>query len=135
MNTAHVNPYLAAMDARQADGLAEHLSDEVVLLSPFVAEPFVGKDAVVNVLRLLLTNVDEFATTAVISGDQRAAVILRIRVGDVEVTGVDDMSINEEGLITRMSVQWRPLANIVAIQQKLAPVIGVAPLQLVPVSE
>ncbi len=89
----------------------------------------------VNVLRLLLTNVDEFATTAVISGGQRAAVMLRIRVGDVEVTGVDDMSINEEGLITRISVQWRPLANIVAMQQKLAPVIGVAPLQLVPVSE
>lgn len=131
MDMDHVRPFLEAMDARRADGLDAHLGADVVLHSPFVTEPFVGKAAVLGVLRTLLSAVDEFATTAVIAEGSRAAVVLRVRVGDVEVTGVDDMSVDTEGLIVRMAVQWRPLANVVAIQRRLAPLIGVAPLQLV----
>jgi hypothetical protein len=80
---------------------------------------------------VLLSAVDEFETTAVITGEKRAVVMLRIRVGDAEVTGVDDLEIDNDGLITSMSVQWRPLDQIVAIQQKLAPLVGVPALQLV----
>jgi hypothetical protein len=49
------------------------------------------------------------------------------------VTGVDDMTVDDDGLITSMSVQWSPLEQIVAIQQKLAPLIGVPALKLVEV--
>ncbi len=56
------------------DERGEHLSDNIVLLSPFVADPFVGRDAVVKVLAVLHSGVDSFATE-----DKRAAVMLRIR--------------------------------------------------------
>lgn len=131
MDLNHVQPFLDGMDARRPDDLGQHLSDDVILYSPFVPEPFIGRDAVVKVLSVLLSAVDEFTTTAVIAGDTRAAVMLRIRAGESEVTGVDDMSIGDDGRIRSMSVQWRPLASVVAIQQKLAPLIGVAALKLV----
>jgi hypothetical protein len=131
MNMNHVTPFLDGMHARDATSLGEHLSHDIVLNSPFVATPFVGKDAVVGVLRVLLSGVDEFATTAIIAGEHRAAIVLRIRVGDAEVSGVDDMTVGDDGLITSMTVQWRPLEQIVAIQQKLAPLIGVPALKLV----
>ena len=133
MNMNHLTPFLDGMHARDATGLAEHLSDDIVLNSPFVAAPFVGREAVMGMLRVLLSGVDEFASTAVIAGEKRAAIVLRIRAGDAEVTGVDDMTIDDDGLIASMSVQWRPLEQIVALQQKLAPLIGAPALKLVEV--
>ena len=131
MNMNHVQPFLDAMDSKQFDALEQHLSPEVTLRSPFVADAFVGREPVVKVLRVLLSAVDEFKTTAVIADASRAAVVLRIRAGETEVTGVDDMTIEADGLIDSMSVQWRPLAAVVAIQQRLAPLIGVPALELV----
>lgn len=131
MNMEHVTPYLEGMDARKPELLGDHMSEDIVLKSPFLATPLVGKTAALGVLGALLSAVDEFETTAVITGDKRAAVMLRIRLGDAEVTGVDDMEIGDDGLITSMTVQWRPLDQIVAIQQKLAPLFGVPALQLV----
>lgn len=131
MNMDHVTPYLAAMDARKPELLGDHLSEHVVLKSPFLAAPFLGKMAALEVLSVLLSAVDEFETTAVIVGDNRAAVMLRIRLGEAEVTGIDDMEIGDDGRITSMTVHWRPLDQIVAIQQKLAPLVGVPALQLV----
>ncbi|RTE88362.1 hypothetical protein D6B98_36105 [Bradyrhizobium sp. LVM 105] len=57
--------------------------------------------------------------------------MLRIRAGDAEVTGVDDLSVDTDGRIARMSIQWRPLEKFVAIQQRLAPLIGAPKLRLV----
>ena len=57
--------------------------------------------------------------------------MFRIGAGDVEVTGVDDMEVDEDGRISGMSVQWRPLANVVAIQQRLAPLLSVPAFELV----
>lgn len=131
MNMIHLQPFLDAMHAKDAARLGEHLSADVVLNSPFVTAPFAGRDAVVGVLTVLLSGVDDFTTTAIIADTSRAAIILRIRAGDTEVTGVDDLTINAAGLIDSMSVQWRPLEAIVAMQRKLAPLIGIPALELV----
>jgi hypothetical protein len=45
---------------------------------------------------------------------------------------MDHMHLNEEGLVDSMTVSWRPLPAIVAVQQKLAPKLGGTPMQLVP---
>lgn len=127
----HVSPFLGGMHNRNPDVLAEHLAEQVVLESPIFTEPFVGKDAAMAVLRVLLAAVDEFETTAIIPGESRAAIMLRIKAGDAEVTGVDDLTVDSDGRIAKMSIHWRPLEKIVAIQQRLAPLIGAPKLSLV----
>ena len=131
MNMVHVQPFLDAMHAKSVDKLAEHLSVDVAIYSPFVTQPFTGKDTVVGVLRALLSGVDEFEATGIIADEQRAAVLLRIRAGSTEATGVDVVTVDADGLINSMSIQWRPLEALVAIQQRLAPLIGVPVLELV----
>ena len=131
MDMRHVRPFIDGMDAGRTEGIGGHLSDDVVLHSPLVRDPFVGRDAVVRVLGVLRAAVDEVVTTAVIAGEDRVAIALRIRAGGTEVTGVNDVSVGADGRIVRMSAQWRPLADVVAIQQRLAPLIGVPALELV----
>lgn len=131
MNMEHVQPFLDAMDAKRIDALGPNLSEGVVLSSPFVTEAFVGRDAVPAVLKVLLSAVDSFETTGVIAEERRAAVTLRIRADETEVTGVDVMTIDADGLVDSMTIQWRPLASVVAMQQKLAPLIGIPALEFV----
>jgi len=41
------------------------------------------------------------------------------------------MHLNEAGLVDSMRVAWRPLASVVAVQQKLAPKLGGQAMKLV----
>ena len=134
MNMIHLQPFLEAMDANRPDDLSQHLSGDVVIKSPFVSEAFVGREAVTNVLRALLFGIDQFETTGLVADGDRAAVFLRIQAGDTEVTGVDDLTVDTGGFIKSMSVQWRPLAAVVAMQGKLAPYFGIPALKLVEAS-
>ena len=131
MDMKHIQPFLDALDGRVLDQLGEHFSDDVVLKNPFMPDPFTGRDKVVGMLKVLRSAIDTFETTDIIADDRRAAVIVRIRAGEAEVTGVDVMTVDEDGLIDSMTIQFRPLAAVVAIQQKLAPLIGIPALELV----
>ena len=131
MDMKHVQPFLDAMDGKLLDQLGNHLSDDVVLRSPFMSDPFTGRDKVAGMLKVLRSAIDTFETTDIIAEERRAAVMVRIRAGETEVTGVDVMTVDEDGLIDGMSIQFAPLAAVVAIQQKLAPLIGIPALELV----
>ena len=131
MKTEHMLPFLDAMQKGDKEGLEAHLAEDVVIRSPIVVEPFEGRKTGVAVLGALLSVITEFKVTDTIIGDSHAAVILAITVGDVKAQGVDYLHVNDDGLIDSMTIQWRPLPAIVSIQQKLAPVIGIPPLQLV----
>ena len=131
MMMEHVSPFLDGMRTRNPDALSEHLAEHVVLESPIFTEPFIGKEAALGVLKVLLSAIDEFEAMDIIAGENRAAIMLRIRAGGVEVTGADDLTIDRDGRIAKMSIQWRPLEKIVAIQQRLAPLIGAPKLGLV----
>jgi hypothetical protein len=131
MDMTHLKPFLDAMHDGNGDGLAKHMTDDVTLRSPIIAEPFEGKKKVLAVLSLLLDAADSFEVTGMLEGDRNTAVFVTIRAGDTVVQGVDDMHVDEHGLVSSMTIQWRPLASIVAMQQLLAPKIGVPVLELV----
>jgi hypothetical protein len=71
MDMTHVQPFLDEINAGRVDRLGEHLSEHVVVFSSMVSDPFVGRDAVVKLLGVLHSALDEFVTTAVIAGDTR----------------------------------------------------------------
>ncbi len=130
MDMTHLQPFLDAMHAGDPDALAPHVSDAVVLRSPILTEPFEGRDAVQRLLALLLRATDSFEVTDMVTTDMRALVFVTIRAGDVTVEGIDDMRVDADGLVSSMTIQWRPLPAIVAMQQRIAPLAGLPVLQL-----
>ena len=131
MSLEHLKPFLEAMGQGDTDSLAAHLAEDVFLRSPIVVKQFEGKGQVLEVLKALLSIIDRFEVTDTLIGDTHVAAVLKIKVGDIEVEGVDYIAIDKDGLIKSMVIQWRPLPLVVAIQQKLAPVIGIPALKLV----
>ena len=130
MNITHLQPFLDATHRRDTGGTAEHISDEVVLRSPTLPGPLQGKTAVGDLLRALLTIAVSFEVTGMLTGDDRAAVFLTVRSGDISVDGIDDMRVDATGRVSSMTIQWRPLPAIVTMQGRLAPLIGAPGLAL-----
>jgi hypothetical protein len=125
---------LDALHNHDAIRAADHLADDIVLKSPIFAAPFIGRDQATAVITHLLNAVDDFHTADIIGERPTFAVLLKLRVGETEVEGVDIVHVNDVGEIDAMTVQWRPLPAIVAVQNRLAPAVGVPVLTLTEVS-
>ncbi|MDI4234149.1 nuclear transport factor 2 family protein [Bradyrhizobium sp. Arg237L] len=116
-------------------GAAVHLADSIELLSPIVPTPFQGKECVADVLTKLLDTVDAFEPQLLLHNGADVVVVLTIRFGDHVIDAFDHIHLNKDGLIERMTVAWRPLPAVVAVQQRLVPKLGGKAMQLVPVDE
>ncbi|WP_142393474.1 nuclear transport factor 2 family protein [Mycobacterium sp. 4858] len=137
MLTSDIPPYLKsfleAMHARDATGAARHLAENVTLKSPIVVEPFVGRDQAAGILTYLLDIIDEFTVVDFLSSNEHFAAVFNIRAGSTNIEGMDYIHLDDAGKVDSMTISWRPLPAVVAVQNRLAPAIGVPPLALVPV--
>lgn len=133
ISTDHLDAYLEAMARRDVAATKVHMAENVVIHSPIVPAPFHGRDAVASVLEALLSTIDAFEPKHLLRDGADFVVVFTIRFGEHVIDGMDHMHLNDEGLVDSMTVAWRPLPAIVAVQQKLAPKLGGSPMQLIPV--
>jgi hypothetical protein len=103
-----------------------------VLLSPVFPEPFEGKETVVKVLSGLLETINSIRINLMLASNHDVAVSFTIECDGITVIGNEFIRLDENGLIERFEVAWRPLASAVLIQEKLANKLGGQPMRLVP---
>lgn len=127
---AGLSAFLAALQTRDATSATAQLAEYVIFENPFDVEPFVGREQVAKVVSQILDAIDEFTVTEIISGDGYFAVVTNIKTGTTEIDGVDLIGINAEGRVASLSIHLRPLRAIVALQNRLAPAIGMPMLTL-----
>ncbi len=131
ISTDHLDAYLKAMGERDVTAAKIHMADDVVIYSPLVPAPFKGKDQVADVLAALLGTVDAFEPKMLLRDNADFVAVFTIKLGDHVIDGMDHMHINDAGLVDSMTVAWRPLPSVVAVQQKLAPKLGGNAMKLV----
>jgi len=124
--------FLDAMHNKDLDQLKADLAEDATLRSPIVPEPFVGKVKCFEVLGYLLRVVDDFTVREILPGHKLFAVFLEIRLDDIRIDAVDMMGLNEKELINEMMIMWRPLPAVVAVQNRIAPLLGLPAISLVP---
>lgn len=131
ISTVHLDAYLKAMGERDVATAEIHMADDVIIYSPIVPAPFKGKEQVAGVLAALLSIVDAFEPKMLLRDNSDFVAVFTIKFGDHTIDGMDHMHINEVGLVDSMTVAWRPLPSVVAVQQKLAPKLGGRAMKLV----
>jgi hypothetical protein len=99
MNLTHIHAFTAAMQRKDLDAMLIHMSDDVRLLTPLVSEPFQGKASIRPVVEALLAVVDSFEFLELMEGPQHVSEFFKVTV--------------------EMTVLWRPLPAIVAVQNQL----------------
>lgn len=124
MDLTHLQAFTAAMQRKDLEAMLTHMADDIILKTPLAAEPFEGKAAIRPVVEALLGVVDTFDFRETMQGPRHVSQYFGVTVGSNELDGMDYWLINEAGLIQEMTVLWRPLPAIVAVQNKLAAAGG-----------
>jgi hypothetical protein len=74
--------------------------------------------------RCIVSTVDAFEPKLLLRDGADFVAVFTIRFGDHVIDGMDHMHLNDAGLVDSMTVAWRPLPAVVAVQQKLALKLG-----------
>lgn len=124
MDLTHLKAFTAAMQRKDLEAMLTHMADDVTLKTPLHIESFKGKAAIRPVVEALLTVVDKFHFKEMMHGPEHVSQYFGVTVGSDELDGMDYWRLNEAGLIQEMTVLWRPLPAVVAVQNKLAHAAG-----------
>ena len=106
---------------RNAAALDDLLAEDVIFYSPVVHTPQVGRAKTKlylgAALRVLFCA--EFRYIGEWIGEKSAVLEFSVRIGAIEVNGVDIIGWNAEGCIDQFKVMLRPLKAIQAVQDKM----------------
>ena len=120
MDLTHIHAFTAAMQRKDLDAMLDHMADDISLNTPLAADTVKGKPAVRQVVGALLKAVDAFDFEEIMQGPAHVSSFFRVRVGSNQLDGMDYWRIDAAGMIEEMTVLWRPLPDIVAVQAVLA---------------
>jgi hypothetical protein len=110
---------------RDASGLSELLSDDVVFYSPVVHTPQVGKaiTSIYLTAAVVVFGNESFRYVREIVGERDAVLEFETEIDGIVINGVDMIKWNEDGQITEFKVMIRPLKAVNLIHQKMGEML------------
>lgn len=113
--------FRAAVEAGDLNAVLDLATDDVVFRSPVVFTPYVGKDALRQILSAVLQVFEDFHYLREFgspeSGDH--ALMFAARVGDIEVEGCDFLRLDQAGRITELTVMVRPMKAMLTLAEQM----------------
>jgi limonene-1,2-epoxide hydrolase len=124
MQSSISHPFRAAVERADLDAMVAALHPDVRLYSPVAFRPFVGHDQVRELFVNLLEVFEGFHYVDELAGPSSHALIFRARIDDVQVHGLDHLVLDDEGLVTDVTVMVRPLSAAIRLAERMAPRVG-----------
>jgi hypothetical protein len=122
---AEPHPFRRAAEAGDVDLMTETLREDVVLHSPVLFRGFEGRDAVGMVLTHVAGVLEDLAYTDEALGDGTVVLRFEAKVGDLELEGIDHLTLDEEGRVADLTVFMRPMSALTAFNERMAVRLGV----------
>ncbi len=98
-----------AIEQWDFDAAEKLLADDVVFTSPVAFKPYPGKAITAAILRGVSRVFTDFQYVREIEEHPHSALVFEAKVGDVSVNGCDFITVNQDGLISELTVMVRPL--------------------------
>jgi hypothetical protein len=109
-----------AVESQSLDDMMAAFAADAVLHSPVTFQPFEGREAIGQLLGILLEVFEDFHYTDELRApDGTTALIFRARVGDRELEGLDLIRFDAGGLIRDFTVMVRPRSAIEALLREV----------------
>lgn len=109
-------PFRAAVEARDVEAMRAALHPDVRFSSPAVFRPYEGRDAVMDVLRHVVEVLADLRYTDELSGAAGThGLVFEATVGDRQVQGWDYLTVDDDDLVTELTVMLRPLSGLIAV--------------------
>jgi ketosteroid isomerase-like protein len=116
---AATHPFREAFVARDLEAMRELLHPDVVLNSPILSKPFVGREAVLELFEVITETLEDVRYTVDMADGDVHFFAFETRIGKTEMQGADILRVGEDGRIVEFTVFFRPLTGITALQAAL----------------
>lgn len=110
----------AFVETRDTAALASILADDVTFRSPFVWKPYHGKAATTHILSTVMTVFEDFRYHRTFTNETGCVLEFSARVGDRELSGVDLIEFDANGLMVDFAVMIRPGSGLEAVAREMA---------------
>jgi hypothetical protein len=106
-----------AIESWDLDAAEKLLADDVVFTSPVAFKPYPGKAITAAILRGVSRVFTDFRYQREIVDGNQSALIFEANIGDsgIAVQGCDFITVNDDGLISELTVMVRPLKGAQAL--------------------
>ncbi|MGE0214484.1 hypothetical protein [Mycolicibacterium sp.] len=123
--------YREAISRGDAASLATVFAENAQLRVPLFTEPVTGRQAIAEILSVLFGIADSVHLGDSFTGPAGGyAIALALKVGGVELEGLEYVHFDDDGHVDVLMVTLRPLEGLVAMQNTIAPLLGHPPLVL-----
>ena len=119
--TVSVHPYRRAWETRDLSQWEEALAEDVVLHSPVISRPFMGRDAALELFDVLFDVLDAFQITHELANGESHAFFWRADANGRNIQGTDLIRHDAQGKICEVTVMIRPLVDIAAFAAAIGP--------------
>lgn len=109
-----------AIERHDMEAVEALLSDDVVFRSPVAHTPYPGKPITNAILRAVTEVFEDFRYVRQLQDGREEAYVFEATVDGLELTGVDFLTLDEEGKITDFMVMTRPLKASQALAARMA---------------
>lgn len=103
------------------DALREILREDVTIGAPPYWTPLRGRPIVHQLLSIILETIEGFTYFREWQDGRELALEFRGKVGDLDVQGIDLITLDAEGRIQNLDVLMRPTNTILRLQERIAP--------------
>jgi hypothetical protein len=108
-----------AVEAKDLGAMEAVLAPDVTFRSPVVFQTYEGRDAVMQLLTLVVQVFEDFRYVDELQGDDSACLVFKARVGDRELDGIDYIRHGPDGLVTELTVMVRPYSGVTALRDAM----------------
>jgi len=111
--------FRAAVESWDFDAANELFAEDIVFHSPATFHPFVGRETVARLLRIVGDTFEDFRYTDELETDGAHALIFKAAIGGREIEGIDLLRFDEDGLIADFTVMLRPISGLLPFAQAM----------------
>lgn len=112
-----VHPFKTAIEARDVDGVTAAFTEDAVLHSPVFFRPVEGRERVIQALLIVDQVLGDLEYVGEFADGSTVGLRFHARVGELELEGLDLLTLNEDRLVKDLTVFMRPFKAVEAFRE------------------
>lgn len=117
MNIDHIDAYYEALSKKDKKKILPHLANDIVLYDSISSILTIGQEATIDLLSEVFEVIDNLNLSVRFTWDRDVAVFFSFTHQGAFIEGNEYLHLNDQGLIDRMEVFWRPFLRSACTQK------------------